>query len=243
MEKSGVCRSFLFLWRLTMELILTPRLQAVAGLIRPGAHLADVGTDHAYLPVRLLLDGTIATAIAADLRLGPLARARETAEQYGVSDRISFRLCNGLTGVGSQEADTVTIAGMGGETIAGILEAAPWTRDGTALILQPMTSFPDLRGWLQKNGYRIQGETIAREGERLYAVLSVRGGDMEPLTPAELWVGRQSDDPLRRDYLTMMAGKLRRALRGQQAAKEPDQQLIDQLSEILDHIAEMEKEL
>jgi tRNA (adenine22-N1)-methyltransferase len=139
--------------------------------------------------------------------------------------------------------DTVVIAGMGGETIAAILEAAPWTRDGTELLLQPMTSFPDLRGWLQKNGYCIQGETIAREGERMYAVLSVRGGAMEPLTPAELWVGRQSNDPLRREYLAMMAGKLERALRGQRAAKSPEQGLIDELSEILDEITKMEKEL
>jgi tRNA (adenine22-N1)-methyltransferase len=106
-----------------------------------------------------------------------------------------------------------------------------------------MTSFPDLRGWLQKNGYRISRETIAREGERLYAILSVQGGTMEPLSPAELWVGRQSDDPLRRDYLSMMADKLARALKGHQAAKTPDMALIEELSKILAEIAEMEKEL
>lgn len=226
-----------------MELILTPRLQAVAALVRPGARLADVGTDHGYLPVRLLLDGTIQTAIAADLREGPLSRARETAERYGVSDRVSFRLSDGLADIGPEEADTIVIAGMGGETIADILAAAPWTKNGARLLLQPMTSFPDLRGSLQKNGYRIEGETIAREGARLYAILSVRGGEMEPLTPAELWVGKQSAGPLRREYLAMMAGKLERARQGQQAAKSPDQRLLDELSEILDEIVEMEREL
>lgn len=226
-----------------MELTLTPRLRTAARLVEPGAKLADVGTDHAYLPVRLLLDGTVERAIAADLRRGPLARARETAAQYGVSEKISFRLCDGLTGIGREEADTVVIAGMGGETIAAILEAAPWTREGTRLLLQPMTSFPDLRGWLQKNGYCIERETIAREGERLYTVLSVKGGPMEPLTPAELWAGKQSDDPLRPAYLEWMASKVSRALAGQRASRNPDSALIGELSEILDGMEQMRKEL
>lgn len=226
-----------------MELTLTPRLRTVARLVAPGARLADIGTDHAYLPVRLILDGTVERAIAADLREGPLARARETAAQYGVSDKISFRLCDGLTAVGREEADTVVIAGMGGETIAAILGAAPWTREGTRLLLQPMTSFPDLRKWLQENSYQIEGETIAREGERLYTVLSVRGGQMDALTPAELWAGRQSDDPLRPAYLELMSAKVSRALAGQRASRNPDSGLIDELSGILDGMEQMRKEL
>lgn len=226
-----------------MELTLTPRLRTVAHLVAPGAKLADIGTDHAYLPVRLLLDGTIKHAIAADLRRGPLARARETAAQYGVSDKISFRLCDGLTGIDKEEVDTVVIAGMGGETIAAILEAAPWTREETQLLLQPMTSFPDLREWLQKNGYQIERETIAREGERLYTVLTVRGGQMDELAPAELWVGRQTDDPLRPAYLEWMASKVSRALAGQRASRIPDSARIDELSGILDRIRQMQKEL
>ena len=103
---------------------LTPRLQGIADQVPYGAAFADIGTDHAYLPVWLLLNGRIQTAIAADLREGPLARARETAAQYSVSDRISFRLCDGLSAVSECEADTIAIAGMGGETIAAILEAA-----------------------------------------------------------------------------------------------------------------------
>lgn len=226
-----------------MELTLSPRLQTAARLVTPGGTLADIGTDHAYLPVRLLLDGAVEHAIAADLRPGPLARARETAVRYGVSERISFRLCDGLTGVGREEVDTVVIAGMGGETIAAILEAAPWTRKGTKLLLQPMTSFPELRVWLQRNGYQIARETIAQEGERLYTVLSVTGGQMAPLTPAELWVGRQSDDPLRGAYLELMAAKASRALSGQRASQNPDRRRLEALSEILEGVEQMRKEL
>lgn len=226
-----------------MELTLTPRLAAIARLVPQGARLADIGTDHAYLPVRLLLDGRVERAIAADLREGPLSRARETARRHGVEDRVSFRLCDGLSGVDREEADTVVIAGMGGETIAAILSAAPWTREGTGLLLQPMTSFPDLRGWLQRNGYRILREHIAQEGKRLYTVLETVGGQMEPLSVGELWAGRQSDDPLRGAYLEMMAGKVSRALEGQLASKARDEGQIAVLSQVLTELQDMRKEL
>lgn len=219
---------------------LTARLQSVADQVPQGAAFADIGTDHAYLPVWLLLNGRIRHAIAADLREGPLNSARETAEQYGVSHQVSFRLCNGLADISADEVDTIAIAGMGGETIASILEAAPWTREGKLLLLQPMTSFPDLRLWLQKNGYNIEKETITKEGRRLYTCLTVRAGQMEELTPAELWVGRQSDDPLRGEFLAMMGNKIERALSGHLSAAEPNQSEINALREVLNGIREME---
>ena len=221
---------------------LTPRLQAIADQVPQGVCFADIGTDHAYLPVWLLLNGRIDHAIAADLRKGPLSRAKETAEQYGVTDKVSFRLCDGLTGIQQGEADVIAIAGMGGETIAAILESAPWTK-ACQLLLQPMTSFPDLRLWLQENGYTIAKEKIVREGNRLYGVWCVTGGEMSALTQTELWVGKQSDDPLRKDYLAMMAGKIERSLKGHQAAAAPDEAEIVLLSDILNEIRRMEGEV
>ena len=221
---------------------LSPRLQAVADQVPEGAVFADIGTDHAYLPVWLLLNGRIDHAIAADLREGPLARARETAAQYGVTDRVSFRLCDGLTGIRAGETDMIAIAGMGGETIASILAAAPWTRE-CKLLLQPMTSFPDLRFWLQQNGYMIENEKVVREGERLYSIWNVTGGTMKQLSPAELWVGVQSDDPLRMEYLTMMEEKLGRSLRGHLAASTPNETEITALTEILAELRCMKGEL
>ena len=221
---------------------LSPRLQAVADQVPEGAVFADIGTDHAYLPVWLLLNGRIDHAIAADLREGPLARARETAAQYGVTDRVSFRLCDGLTGIRAGETDVIAIAGMGGETIASILAAAPWTRE-CKLLLQPMTSFPDLRFWLQQNGYMIENEKVVREGERLYSIWNVTGGTMKQLSPAELWVGVQSDDPLRMEYLTMMEEKLERSLRGHLAASTPNETEITALTEILAEFRCMKGEL
>lgn len=222
---------------------LTARLHTIAQQVPQGAVLADVGTDHALLPVWLLLEGRIPSAIASDLREGPLSRARETVEQHGVAERVSLRLCDGLSGIQAGEADVVSIAGMGGETIAAILEQAPWTRENTLLLLQPMTSFPDLRQWLLGNRYMVEQETICQEGSRMYTILTVRGGQDTPMTPAELWVGHNRPQPLRREYLSMMKGKVRRALEGQRASANPDRSTVEQLEEVLGGIEDMEKEL
>ena len=222
---------------------LTARLRSVAEQVPQGASFADIGTDHAYLPAWLLLNGRIEYAVAADLREGPLNRAKETVAQFGLDEKVSFRLCDGLVGIHADEVDTIAIAGMGGETIASILEAAPWTKQGKLLLLQPMTSFPDLRMWLQKNGYCIEKECISREGRRLYSCLVVRAGEMDTLTPAELWVGKQNDDPLRGDFLRMMEEKVERALQGKLLGAEQDAAEIEELREVLSGIRKMEGEL
>ena len=194
---------------------LSPRLAAVGRLVPPGLPLVDVGTDHAYLPAALVQMGRIPSAVAADLRQGPLSRARETVREHGLTAKITFRLCDGLTGIRPEEAGSVAIAGMGGETIAHILAAAPWVRErAVPLILQPMSSQSDLRLWLQQNGYAIAGEKLAREGDAIYTVMLVRAGEMAPLTPGELEAGRLDRDPLRGDLLDKLMAKLRRVLEG-----------------------------
>ncbi len=211
-----------------MKLVeLTPRLQSVAEWVPWGARLVDVGTDHAHLPVWLLQQGIIEHGIATDVRLGPLQRAKATAKRYELTGSLSFRLCDGLKGVTPEEVDTIVIAGMGGETITQILAAASWTRTaGYQLILQPMSSLPDLRKWLSENGYRIEQERLVREGERLYSVFLVAGGEDEPLTLTECWLGRAGkDDPLREDYLLMLQRRCQRALDGLNRSEREDNQL------------------
>lgn len=221
---------------------LSPRLQSIARQIPQGARLADVGTDHGYLPVWLLLNGRIRRAVAADLRAGPLDRARQTARQYGQMENISFRLCDGLADIGAEEVDAVVVAGMGGETIAAILEAAPWTRQDKLLLLQPMTGAPRLRQWLQTHGYAIEKETLAREGNKLYSIWTVRGGSMPPLSPAELWAGVDGGDPLRPAYLSSLLEKAEKALRGHLTAQRPDQAVIAYLEEVLSGLRKMKEE-
>ena len=223
---------------------LSPRLRRVGDLVPAGARLADVGTDHAYLPAALILEGKIPWAVAADLRRGPLDRARATVRTYGLTGRVAFRLCDGLTGVKPDEVDAVAIAGMGGETIAAILQAAPWVRErDVPLILQPMSSMPDLRAWLRENGFRSETERLAREGDALYTALLVRAGEMDPLAPAELWAGKNSGDPLRGAWLDRWLARTGRALDGMaQARGEGVPARRRALEEVRDGLAEMKKE-
>ena len=226
---------------------LTPRLRAAAELVPEGARLADVGTDHGYLPAWLLLEGRIPRAIAADLRPGPLDRARQTAEKYGLTGRMDFRLCDGLSGVAPEEVDAVVIAGMGGETIAAILEAAPWTATGERLlVLQPMSAQPYLRQWLQAHGYAIGREVLAREGETLYTILLVRHGPMPPLTPAETWAGRQSRGeraPLRGAYLDKLIRRAERAAAGLRlSTRAADAPRLAEVEQVLADLRQMKEE-
>jgi len=223
---------------------LTPRLRTVADLVPEGARLADIGTDHAYLPAALLLEEKIPGAIAADLREGPLNRAKQTAAEYGLGDKITFRLCNGLAGIQKEEVDAVAIAGMGGETIADILSAALWVREqNIPLILQPMSSMTDLRIWLESSGFAILEERLAREGDTLYVILSVRAGEMDKLTPAQLWAGKNSPDLLRGEWLDLWLGKVQRALDGlSRSNKEDAARRMEELTQVKTGLLEMKKE-
>ncbi|MCR5826740.1 MAG: class I SAM-dependent methyltransferase [Oscillospiraceae bacterium] len=210
------------------ELRLQPRLQCIADCVPGGARLADVGTDHGYLPVYLLRQGRIRSAIASDINAAPLAHARRTAAAYGVT--LDLRLCAGLDGIGADEADTVVIAGMGGETIVTILQNAAWDWQGVTLLLQPMTKAELLRRWLVGHGLRITAERLVRDKGTIYAVLRVEQGQSAPLTRAEAWCGAGlGQDPLYGDYARDRADKLTRAAAGLRQAKTPDDALIASL--------------
>ncbi len=229
---------------MTMINDLSPRLRMVADLVPQGVRLADVGTDHAYLPAALLGEGKIPFAIAADLRQGPLASARATVRRSGLEGKVAFRLCDGLRGIQPEEIDGAAIAGMGGETIAGILAAAPWTRElDIPLILQPMSSMSDLRRWLGEHGYRIVREKLCREGDTLYTAMLVRAGEMGPMTPAELWAGKNNGDPLRGAWLDQWLARTERALAGMERSR--DERLTEKknlLSQVREGLVEMRKE-
>ena len=204
------------------ELILQPRLALLASLVPAGASVADVGTDHGYLPVYLLQKSAISHAIASDINALPLEHARRTANAYGVTQGIDFRLCAGLDAIEAREVDTVVIAGMGGETIIEILKNAPWTRE-KRLLLQPMTKPEVLRVWLSENAYAITQERLVRDKDTLYAVLCAAGGESEPLTAAQAYCGIASQhDPLYGDYAQERIAKLRRAASGLRASKRTD---------------------
>lgn len=163
---------------------LDARLQMCADFVPPGAVLADIGTDHAYLPVWLCKSGKIPKAIAADIGQGPLQSAGESIARYQAQDRIETRLSDGLAAFSPGEADTIVIAGMGGELIARILGAAPWVKNPSiTLILQPMTAVRELRLFLWENGFRVESETCCRDGRHVYTAMKVRFSGEEAVMP------------------------------------------------------------
>ena len=155
---------------------LPPRLQMIADEIPVDSSLADIGTDHAYLPVYLLQIKKIQKAIASDVRLGPLESAQRTANKYEIHNNLSLRLSNGLEKIKESECDVIVIAGMGGETIRDILKAVPWTQKGNhILFLQPMSMSQELRYWLLNHGYAIQNEFVCQEEKHLYNLIQCKG--------------------------------------------------------------------
>lgn len=177
--------------------------------------LADIGTDHAYLPVFLVREGKIPKAYASDLREGPISRAQANIRESGLEEKIKTILAPGLEGLDPGEAEQCVIAGMGGLNIIGILEKSePVARAMKRIILQPQNHQEDLRAWLSENRYIIEKETVAREEGRYYQILSVRpssGTEKMKLSRFDETLGKEDTvgkDRDYRDYLTYLSDAL-----------------------------------
>ena len=195
------------------------RLLCVASLVRDGATLADIGTDHAYLPVYLVQSGRIMRAVAADIGEGPAASARQHIEEAGLNDQIDVRVCDGLTGIAPEEVTDIVTAGMGGETMIHILSAAPWVKNGNIrLVLQPMSKTVELRRWLYDNGFLIEEEHLIPDGRHRYIVMAVSYTGEAP-SPSVLapYVGALSVDE-GRDYFVQQETTLQKRLAGLEGA-------------------------
>lgn len=153
---------------------LDNRLRLCAEFVRQGSKLADIGTDHAYLPVWLCRNGVCPCAVAADINPEPLSRGRLTIENAGLSGIIETRLSDGLKSIGSNEADDIVIAGMGGELIAKIIGECNYAKSPDKhFILQPMTRSEVLIAWLCDNGFEIKEQDCCEAAGKCYTVLSV----------------------------------------------------------------------
>ena len=155
-----------------MSEIIDGRLSSVAKFVRWGATFADIGTDHAYLPVFLVTHGVINHAICSDINEGPLSNAMATATEYGVYDKIDFVLTDGARALSEYKITDMAICGMGGELIADIIEAAPFIKkERVRLILQPMTRQENLRVYLYENGFSLIDEDYVCESGKCYIIL------------------------------------------------------------------------
>lgn len=184
---------------------LSLRMQAVADMVTPGNRIADIGTDHGYVPIYLTLHQKVRHAIAMDVRKGPLAKAEENINKYGCSAQIETRLSDGLDKLAVNEADTVIIAGMGGLLTVRILEAGlDVLQSVKECILQPQSDLDQVRHFLHQHHFCIVNERMVKDEGKYYVVMRVMHGEESPYTEAEACYGRhliEAKDTLLRAYL------------------------------------------
>ncbi|MBO8171372.1 MAG: tRNA (adenine-N(1))-methyltransferase [Bacillaceae bacterium] len=161
-----------------MPIAISRRLQTVAQYVPDGFRLADIGTDHAYLPIYLVRSGRIPSAVAGEVHQGPYQAARGQVEKYGLSSRIDVRLGDGLAVLKKGEADAVTIAGMGGALMVRILEDGRTQLENVrCLVLQPNVGEYLVRQWLMEHGWELTAESIIEEDGQIYEILAATPGD------------------------------------------------------------------
>jgi tRNA (adenine22-N1)-methyltransferase len=169
---------------------LTPRLKAVAGLVLPGQPMADIGSDHGYLPLYLVSKGIVPSAIAVEVRQGPWAKADHQVRLHGLERKIEVRLGDGLKPLKPGEVATAALAGMGTQTMIKILtESMPIVNRLKRLVLQPMAEIPVLREWLYRHHFHLTHEELVREGDRYYVVMAAGLGHKPMPSVTELEVG------------------------------------------------------
>ena len=199
------------------------RLQTVASMV-PACHtMADIGTDHGYIPACLALSGQCLRVIASDIAEGPCQAATETRNKYKLHNEMEIRMAPGLQGLQAGEAETVVIAGMGGATITGILEESPEiTASVKTFVLQPMNAAGLLRRWLAQHGYRIAEEALCKENKHIYSIIkAVHGEEKRDLPPLEAEFGPcilEKKPALWQEYIEGKAEHYRRLLRQMEAS-------------------------
>lgn len=173
------------------DIKLSKRLSTAASYVRSGAFVADIGTDHAYLPIHLVLSGVARGALASDVNQGPILKAKENISKYGLNSLIHTEIADGLFGVESYRPDDIMICGMGGELIAKILDASEYVKNRSVrLILQPMTSVFELREYLSK-GFSTIAENVVCEDGKIYQIICAEyDGKEHSYTKAELELGK-----------------------------------------------------
>ena len=194
---------------------LTERLNAVALLVRDNSTLADIGCDHGFLPVYLVLNGRIKSAVASDINSAPLDSCKALVSQYGLEDKIKCVLSDGLRNINQDEADDIAVCGMGGELIADILSACEWAKDsGKHYIFNPMTHPEILREYLCKNGFEIGTDIIVKEGRHYYNVLdAVYTGEIKERSEAYYFLGN-IDDFKYKEYFHHLLNYLENKMKG-----------------------------
>ncbi len=227
------------------DTVIDKRLESCAELVRQGAVLADVGTDHGYLPLFLLERGRIDGAVLTDVNEGPLASARLNAEGAGLSDKVRFLLTDGAVELSGMGVTDVSVCGMGGHLIIRIIENAPWLKScDIRLILQPMTKVADLRRFLEGEGFSVMRESYSyAKGKHYVAMLAGYTGTSRTLPDADAELGILPDysDPEYLGYLREQARILSKIIGGKQSGGQDSEYEARILYEAERRIKEMTK--
>ena len=227
---------------------LSQRLQAVADLAEDAGVVADVGTDHGYIPLFLIACGKAQRAIAMDINEGPLQRAREHIRQYNQQERIETRLSDGLSKLRPGEAQTIVIAGMGGALMKRILtEGEATAHAADCLVLQPQSELPMFRRFLVEYGYRILREDMVYEDGKFYSMMAVKwtesdvGDNLQAMTEADFKYGpllRARKHPVLRKYL--LRQKEQKQKRLERLGKNARQDVSERRAQIREELEEIE---
>ena len=200
-----------------MKIPLSTRLLACCQFVNRGDRVADVGCDHGYLSIHLLTQGIASSCIASDVAEGPLQSALRNAHKFGVKNKMEFYLSDGVRNI-PRDFDTLVCAGMGADTMMSIFGSAPWLRDRKyRLILQCQSKRPELRRWLYDAGYRINRETLAKDGKFVYSIMEVVYDPGHGITPAETYITQQlleDNHPLLPEYFERVKHGVELTIRG-----------------------------
>ncbi len=203
---------------------LTPRLQCVADCIKPCNLLADIGTDHAYIPIYAIQNNIAKKSIAGDVVKGPLNIATDNIMSHGLGDKITPILANGLDAANG--ADVIVIAGMGGKLICEILDANPEIAKSSGyMIIQPMTCSYELRRFLHENNYKITDEKLAKEEDKIYNIMVVKNGIEKYNDDFHYHIGKklfENNDKLLSEYIKMRAKVIKKQFIGMKSSNDID---------------------
>ena len=170
---------------------ISERLATVAGLIPQGSDFVDIGTDHGYVPIWLLQNGRIRSAIAMDVNKGPLARAKENRDKYGFTDVMDIRLSNGFEKLKPGEGESVLIAGMGGPLMIRIIEEGRTNASSIQTwVLQPQSEIPSVRRYLHEHGFVIVEEIMLKDEGKYYMAMKAIVAEANPWTDLEYLFGK-----------------------------------------------------
>lgn len=205
---------------------LSKRLETVASFVPEGSNLADIGTDHGYVPIYLVEEAVVSRAIAMDVRKGPLERAAAHVREAGLEEQIEVRLSDGLAELETGEADCVVIAGMGGELVIHIMEEGRRLWESIRCwVLSPQSELDKVRRFLEKESFSIIRETMMKEDGKYYTVMSaVRdkkdSGADEPAYRYGRLLIRQKD-PVLLEYLQKEQEQLEQILKTLEVSSTP----------------------